>query len=445
MAPDISNIFPKKLPVTEQKRIMTCEEKQASFRKIIELIEDKNFVKVTEILAEQFRADHSIIEYKDEQGNNLLHILASNLESVEIAIHLLENYDFKIDAVNNNAQTALHICAQSGNLKLAKYLIKDCKADIEARDNNNQRILHICAQENDLEFIKFLIKCKVRLTATDNNDYNSLHFAVENEDASIELIGLLCSPKTVNAGASFKSVKSESQSSIVKKATPLHIAARLGDIEKMEYLIGKGSDLNSQDSDEQTPLNYLQQYIRDNQVIDFEVQEIIEIQQNLINLQNEYNKETNQKRTEKLNQQEKLIAQTKINLEKEQQELKQYAKQLNIQEVVLQKYISQKQHKNTKQTMPSLIIAAGSAITASVFSILHFVPQVYNFAVNILSNHFKQNMSNIFGKFTLASFVLLNAATAISLGSAFHKISQDKQLSTDKAIINSHFQITERK
>ena len=120
---------------------------------------------------------------------------------------------------------------QAGDLNLLKKLLFD-GADINSRDCDGETILHDAAFSNDrLDIIKYLIEEK-------NFKINCL----DNEFV-----------------------------------TPLHEAARAGNLEFVKYLVEKGADINKQDIEGSTALDYAIDEDRDDVIKYLELKMVPEV------------------------------------------------------------------------------------------------------------------------------------------------------------------------
>lgn len=67
------------------------------------------------------------------------------------------NNGANINHVDSDEQTALHIAAANGNIKVARLLIEN-GANVSSVDNYGWTALHIAASEGHPEFVEFLIQ-----------------------------------------------------------------------------------------------------------------------------------------------------------------------------------------------------------------------------------------------------------------------------------------------
>jgi ankyrin repeat protein len=143
----------------------------------------------------------------DRDGNNTLHFAAR--EGYEAAVRfLIEECKMAVNKPNSKGHTALHWAAKGGNPKLVTYLLAH-GADVTVQAGNGETPLHRAARGNHTAICKQLI-------ATGKANINA-------ED--------------VNGG------------------TVLHIAAGIGELELVTYLLTWGADVTAQDAQGGPPLH----------------------------------------------------------------------------------------------------------------------------------------------------------------------------------------------
>lgn len=111
------------------------------------------------------------------------------------------------------------------------------------KDGKGKNCIHFATARGDLEILKYLLQetgpegyeCK------DNGDNVPLHIAVQHRHK--ECVRMLLE-------------KTSASVERYKKVQPLHLAASVGDIEIAEILINEGADINAQDEEMGSPLNY---------------------------------------------------------------------------------------------------------------------------------------------------------------------------------------------
>lgn len=147
-----------------------------------------------------------------------------------------------------------------------KKIIED-KNQVNMRNNYGQSLLMVAAIEADFEMVKYLTNQGAMLDARDYEDNTVLHFAVESGNFKMLkfLVDNLEKKQKKMAEeakeAAEEEVAEEEEKPVVEVInrqgmTPLHIAAEMGHIEIVKYLIDKGADPEIRNrGDNNTPLD----------------------------------------------------------------------------------------------------------------------------------------------------------------------------------------------
>lgn len=125
-----------------------------------------------------------------------------------------------------------------------EILKKNASLEINAFHPLGFTLLHLAAVRNRMEVLKKLIKYGAEVNITTWEQRTTLYEAVVN--GNFEMVRFL-----LDNGASLKLDYENS------KFNPLHWAASVGKVDIVELLIEEGADVNAQDSDGRTPLNWV--------------------------------------------------------------------------------------------------------------------------------------------------------------------------------------------
>lgn len=169
-------------------------------------------------------------------GYTFAHFVAmsGNLDLIDKVIEM------KVDFLVRNKEntTPLHLACQEGHFDAAKKLI-DLGADIKYLNADGYSMLHAACVSGNLDLFKFMIDSGLDIHATYKNGVSSVHGAVYG--GNFDILMYLTERKVDTSKCSF---------------SPLHIATELNNLGMVKKLIELGFDINSVDSDGNTPLHY---------------------------------------------------------------------------------------------------------------------------------------------------------------------------------------------
>ncbi|MEX0672164.1 MAG: ankyrin repeat domain-containing protein [Candidatus Babeliales bacterium] len=145
-------------------------------------------------------------------------------EDLETIQEHSEEKNFNFNAPGPHGKSLLHTAVSSKKQRIVEYLLAK-GADCNARDNYGFSPLHIAARFGPLDILKCLIACEtIDINATNKKKATALHYAMDPEIAQILL----------DAGASLEARTND-------QCTPLHKAAKDGNIPLLEFLLKAGA------------------------------------------------------------------------------------------------------------------------------------------------------------------------------------------------------------
>jgi len=286
--------------------LVTFHEAQA--QNVFEAIKTEKFIKVKSLV----NKDPELIQSRDEVGNTLLHLAASNSKT-DIASYLIEK-GCEVNANSNTGETPLHIAAKWRRKEVVALLIsKGAKIDVNDGANYTpltnaiQHYQTSSQQSERLETIKLLVENGADINK--KGMWNWFPIQVAAEFGSEEIVNYLidkgsiipfeqgqdtyqiliasCSRgftglfeklleqgfelqnnqytrgllHTAAAGGSEKIVETllekgfKVMSGDAHGWSPLHSAAEKGNVKIVELLVNKGADINDRNASGRTPYN----------------------------------------------------------------------------------------------------------------------------------------------------------------------------------------------
>jgi ankyrin repeat protein len=196
-----------------------------------------------------------LIDHHSSLDDEDLLVLAIRKGHTE-CIELLIKKGARVNAINENTSSPLHVAVEYKNLQYVEMLIEG-GADINATNSylssTNRGIstkywrfnltpLHLAILLSWIEGVEFLIVKGGDVNALASQENTALHFAVECKN--LDCIKLL-----IDRGASINAIN-------MFGLTPLHLATQMGWIEGVEFLIVKGANVNALARRENTALHF---------------------------------------------------------------------------------------------------------------------------------------------------------------------------------------------
>ena len=142
--------------------------------------------------------------------------------------------------------TPLHVACEDGDIECVQTLLKQDDCDINCCNAERSTPLHLACQEGHAKIVRVLLsREECNLTCQDEDGDTPLHMACYTKDDHSEIVRLLlekgCDPNCKNRA----------------QRTPLHIAARKGNISLIHILLAtKKCNLNHPDGKGNIPLHY---------------------------------------------------------------------------------------------------------------------------------------------------------------------------------------------
>lgn len=176
----------------------------------------------------------------DSEGNSALHIAVQN-GSIE-ALHLLLNNGARDDVCNNCGDPPLHIAVRGTNYQLVSAILEH-PINILVRGFRNCTTFHVIAEQDNVEALKIIADSHLHgnlfkensFSAVNDDDTTPLHVAARK--GSYQVLDFLLS-KAVEHG-----YKPEAVTTFLDKEmiTPLHFAVEGGSIEAVKILLKFGA------------------------------------------------------------------------------------------------------------------------------------------------------------------------------------------------------------
>ncbi len=158
---------------------------------------------------------------------------------------LIDDQRNKIDAKDDQGNTALALAASKGDAAVVELLLKN-GADASIRNDIGHHALHAAVIKGNLSIVQLIAEYDRRLLRNEGDPFSFLHLAVEN--GRKELYDYLLEHDTV--GIDLQNEEGQ---------TALSLAAAYGDQETVRYLLEKGADKAIKSKDGMLALDYAKQ------------------------------------------------------------------------------------------------------------------------------------------------------------------------------------------
>ncbi len=183
-------------------------------------------------------------------------------------VQLLISSGFDVNAKDKLDQTPLHWAAITGQREVAELLLAK-GADANAKHGAGDTVLHIAASRGHNGMAQLLISKGADVNAKNAAGGTPLHYVAMSESVSTEVIELL-----IAKGADVNSKNNDGQTPVVAAMAQnrrniiellvargadisnIHLAAYLGDADKVKSFLDEGADVNEESESGYTPLHY---------------------------------------------------------------------------------------------------------------------------------------------------------------------------------------------
>ncbi|XP_068094527.1 serine/threonine-protein phosphatase 6 regulatory ankyrin repeat subunit B-like [Hyperolius riggenbachi] len=182
----------------------------------------------------------------DQLDRSPLHIAAERGHTAVVE-NLTDKFRSNVLARTKDGDTLMHIAAQCGHPETALTFLK--KGVLLHMPNKSGAVcLHAAARKGHTAVIKVLLQKGAHVDARTREGYTALHIATE-----------ACKPHVVQTLLGFGAQVQPKGGKV--KETPLHIAARIKDGEKVaEILLKSGADVNMESANGETAMHVAAQY-----------------------------------------------------------------------------------------------------------------------------------------------------------------------------------------
>ncbi len=237
-------------------------------------------------LVMELKSNNMILNFHDKHDNSALHT-ASMIGNLQI-VTLLINEGVNIQFQNRIGEAPLHLAAKKGHTEIVKLLLSvgantNALTSTDLFPRQQHTPLHLAARGGHAEIVKLLISAGATIEATQTGQYTPLHLAAKGDH--VEVVKLLISAKAnpntrhkygytplhtirplrrsphedarhrtttdllIKAGAAI-------DAKLFNKSTPLHLAAKYGDIGMATVLNSAGANIEALDKWQHTPLHW---------------------------------------------------------------------------------------------------------------------------------------------------------------------------------------------
>ena len=184
------------------------------------------------------------IDTQNDEGWSPLHY-ASLLGTLDV-VRMLVRAGAEMRTTDNDGCTCLHGAARYGRTETVRYLAGLPEVELNHRDDENNSALHLAVDENRTDIVQVLIDAGADIDTQNHAGCSPLHSACASEYGALDIVKTL-----VRGGAGVRATNDIGR-------TCLHLAAELGHIETVRYLVGLPEvELNHRDTEKNyTALQY---------------------------------------------------------------------------------------------------------------------------------------------------------------------------------------------
>ncbi|XP_024871481.1 uncharacterized protein LOC112454357 isoform X3 [Temnothorax curvispinosus] len=168
-----------------------------------------------------------------------LHFAAKG-SSPEVIKFILDQ-NLSVDVKDINGQSPLHIAAAHGRKNIVEFFIK-AGLHVDDLDNSLKTPLHVAAQNGHKDTVVVLLKNKANTIAKDETGLSPLYHAIMNNHIAVAKI-------------LFKKYVNVDINENIDGFTPLHVAAKGGHLELVNFLLQNKADVNARNDMYSTPLH----------------------------------------------------------------------------------------------------------------------------------------------------------------------------------------------
>jgi len=213
------------------------------------------------------------VDVKTSKGMTPFHVAASR-GHLALMKYLLEK-GAKKEAVFDGGNTALHCAAESGKAAAVEFLLEEKpKLDVNAKRSDGSTALHMAALKGDVATMKLLLRLGAQISSKSNDKSSVLHYAVAAASAT----------SGAAAKAVVKFLLEEKHVTNVDEAkdggdTVVHLAARAGDVDFLDFLVGRdiGANVRATREDGATALHVACEVAKATEVAQYLVKKGIEV------------------------------------------------------------------------------------------------------------------------------------------------------------------------
>jgi uncharacterized protein len=181
------------------------------------------------------------VNLKENRGGQTALMWAVANKYPEI-VRLLVEYRADVHARSTGDFTSLLFAAQQGDTE-SGHILLGAGADVnETRKRDRMTALMIAAASGNIEFSVLLLDKGANPNLIDDSGYTALHYAALHEKRAALVKALLAHGANPNARTTKDSRKNTTSGVSLKGATPLFLAASLGNVEIVRALIAGGAD-----------------------------------------------------------------------------------------------------------------------------------------------------------------------------------------------------------